>query len=98
MKGKKNRKQIREPSPRRSLAHKQTNNLLRVKFDILSNDISCFISKNKSSKHVSRKVAVLVPLPQKQISPNKNEEGKKEIVKNEKKDTKDRNCSPDLIR
>lgn len=98
MKGKKNRKQIREPSPRRSLGNKQGNNLLKVKFDVLGNDISCFISKNKSSKHVSRKVGVIVPLAQKQIQLNKNEEGKKQIVKIEKKENKDRNSSPDLIR
>lgn len=67
MKGKKNRKQIREPSPLRALCSKQVNNLFRVKFDILSNDISCFISKNKTSKHLARKVASSLPKGQKAI-------------------------------
>jgi len=52
MKGKKNRKQLREPSPCASSRAKSTIKLFQVKFDFSVNDISCFISKTKASKEI----------------------------------------------
>lgn len=49
MKGKKNRKQLREASPCANIKPNSTIKLFHVKFDVSANDISCFISKTKTS-------------------------------------------------
>lgn len=50
MKSKKNRKQLRDPSPRHNSHNSHAIKLFQVKFDLSANDISCFFNKTKASR------------------------------------------------
>lgn len=71
MKGKKNRKSIQDPSPRPRSRSKVTGKQFEIKFDVLKNDISCFINRNRTSKQVSRKNTINSLQPEKQPEPKK---------------------------
>lgn len=55
MKNKKNRKNIKEPSPGFRSLTLTTPDLIKFKFNLSRDNISCFMSKNRASKHIVRK-------------------------------------------
>jgi hypothetical protein len=55
MKGKKNRKILHELSPATIACSKAPLEHFKIRFDLLKNDISCFISKKATSKNAISK-------------------------------------------
>lgn len=71
MKSKKNRKQLREPSPRPSSRNNHALKLFHVKFDVSKNDISCFIYQNKPSREKTQRLKRTSSVAKKSTPPQK---------------------------
>lgn len=57
MKSKKNRKSIRDPSPGGTSHAAPTSELIKFKFNLSDDNISCFMNKNRVSKRICRKTS-----------------------------------------
>lgn len=66
MKCKKNRKQLREPSPRPNSQNNHALRLFQVKFDLSTNNISCFFNKTRASREKNLRVKHNPSVPKKQ--------------------------------